>query len=97
MSYTAVLRALEKGDIVTFNDSGGANATETPELVVDHVTGDGADPVVHLRSHTGEQGVVQWMVYGEEGDELAIRHDPEETGAYRFYDVVETIELIATT
>ena len=39
MSYIDVLHALSEGDLVTFNDSGGANATETPELVVDHVSG----------------------------------------------------------
>lgn len=86
-SYEAVLDALRPGDIVSFNNSGGANATGTPEL---EVVAPGPDAFLQGSQHDYEVhdrpdgGLELW--YGEKDSASA----PD-----RHFDPIETIEVIA--
>lgn len=84
-TYRAVLSAVKKGDVISFNNSGGANAEGTPELRAEappnyFVGGDYAYEV--CENINGELEI--W--YGEK----YTPHAPE-----HLYDTVETIEIIA--
>lgn len=89
VSYPAVLAALDPGDHVRFNDD-APTAIETPELVVESVTGDEDDPEVMCRSASGGYPT------------HVVRMDDPEIGLYevtrdgeRRIDDVVTISLVA--
>lgn len=92
-SYEPIFEALQPGHLVTFNDSGGANATATPELVVTHTTEFDGKPIVELESQL--QGD-EWTV-GYEYDDEGITDTPIITRGddHDRHDVVETVEIVA--
>lgn len=94
MSYEKVLQALEPGDCVTFNDSGGALGKVPPELWVQEHTNSAF--VELLDEARGEW----WRVKKNDDGELVLQYDRDSRKNdgyrdWRDYDTIETIELIA--
>jgi len=90
MSYLTVFQALEPGDVVTFNDSGNANTTASPELYVGTQTNAAVIKLYNDRTvwrvvNKSEQG---YLLQYDRNNEIADRED------YRTFDVIETIELV---
>lgn len=93
MSYLAVLQALEEGDAVTFNQSGGAIGKETPELTVQNHSN--REIQLLLDRGTGDW----WRVKKRDG-EYVLDYDRDSRHAdtphdWDEYATVETIEIIA--
>ncbi len=86
MSYMKVFQALEPGDVVTFNDSGGANAPTSPELHVEEHTN------TAIQKFKERDGTVYRLI--KEDGEYLLEGDIFESG-WKRYGVVETVELIA--
>lgn len=93
MSYMTVLQALEPGDYVTFNDSGGAYGKVPPELCVQDHTNSAIK--LFLNEGTGE-----WWRVIERDNALVMQYDRDSRHAdtphdWKDYDEIETLELIA--
>lgn len=93
MSYMNVLGALEEGDYVTFNDSGGAIGKVPPELCTQSHTNSAIQ--IFLNEGTGE-----WWRVIKDGDDLVMEYDRDSRHAdaphdWKRYDTIETIELVA--
>lgn len=87
ITYERVLAALNEGDMVTFNISGGANAKPTPELVV---VLPGEQPSFASEDRMWE---IRKPPDGTLGLWVGRKNGPH--GLKRRYDTIETIELIA--
>lgn len=92
MSYMQVLSALDPSDVVTFNDSGGANASTSPELTVQNHTN---SAIQEFKESNGEL----WRLKKKD-NEIVLQYDREScddgTGPrWRDFDIVETVEVIA--
>lgn len=94
MSYMSVLQALEEGDVVTFNGSGGSVRQTSAELVVQGHTN---QAIIELMNPgTGEF----YRVKKVRDDELVLEYDraSKKNDAYTDWheiDTIETVELIA--
>jgi len=91
MSYMSVLQVLETGDVVTFNDSGNANANESPQLFVAKQSNDA------IQRFWDANGILFQLI--EREGELVLQEDrdhQDETRPpdWKDYAVVETVELI---
>lgn len=93
MSYMSVLQALEEGDVVTFNGSGGSVRQTSAELVVQGHTN---QAIIELMSPgTGEF----YRVKKVRDDELVLEYDRaskySDTTNWHEIDTIETVELSA--
>lgn len=82
-TYKNVLQSLGRGDIVTFNDSGGSNAKSTAELEV-VIPGE----AIHF------EGPNNAYIVDERNGELELLYGDKDEEPTRLYDTIETIELI---
>lgn len=92
MSYMTVLQALEEGDNVTFNDSGGALGKTPPEL---EVQGHTNTAIIELLN----PGTGKWFRVKKRDGELVLQNDRDSRHADKppdwvDFDTIETVELI---
>lgn len=90
MGLVPVLEALERGDIVSFNNSGGATATGSPELTVTVPSNDG--PGVMFKN-----SAVLYTIREQTDGELVLYEGDidSDTAPDHRYDVIETMEFVA--
>ena len=84
-TYLAVLRSLNAGDVVSFNNSGGANAQDTPELKVELPPTYFVAADMEYEVRENDDGELE--LWYRERDNI---HAPD-----KLYDTIETIEIIA--